>query len=203
MGFSLPHILIFAVVAILLLGGGRFSNMMGNVAKGVKNFKKGMTEEDEITPVTPARPQLIEGKTAAEIIAERANPDAPNMGLTTWKGAKVRKPDVTVAKNYLNEDEMRQLNRIVTSYLDYAEDQAERRRVLYMADWRAKLDAFLVFNERDVLADAGKVSMAVAAQLATDRYDAFHAQRLAREAEVADTFDAETKQLTKAKKGNP
>ncbi len=70
MGLSLPHILIFAVVAILLLGGGRFSNMMGDVAKGVKQFKKGMTEEDDITPVTPARPQLIEGKTAAEIIAE-------------------------------------------------------------------------------------------------------------------------------------
>ena len=70
MGLSLPHILIFAVVAILLLGGGRFSNMMGDVAKGVKNFKKGMSEEDEITPVTPARPQLIEGKTAADIIAE-------------------------------------------------------------------------------------------------------------------------------------
>jgi sec-independent protein translocase protein TatA len=71
MGLSLPHILIFAVIAILLLGGGRFSNMMGDVAKGVKNFKKGMAEEDhEITPVTPAKPQLIEGKTAAEIIAE-------------------------------------------------------------------------------------------------------------------------------------
>lgn len=85
----------------------------------------------------------ITGSTAAEIIAERADAGKPNMGLTTWKGAKVRRADVTVAKNYLKEDEIRQLNRIVTMYLDYAEEQAERRKPLYMRDWRAKLDAFL------------------------------------------------------------
>ncbi len=82
MGLSLPHILIFAVIAILLLGGGRFSNMMGDVAKGVKNFKKGMSEEDEMTPVTPAKPQLIEGKTAAEIIAEHERQKAAAVTAT-------------------------------------------------------------------------------------------------------------------------
>src|SRR6476646_9525295 len=84
MGLSLPHILIFAVIAILLLGGGRFSNMMGDVAKGVKNFKKGMAEEDsnELTPVTPAKPQLIEGKTAAEIIAEHERQKAAAAAVT-------------------------------------------------------------------------------------------------------------------------
>ena len=83
MGLSLPHILIFAVIAILLLGGGRFSNMMGDVAKGVKNFKKGMSEEDiELTPVTPAKPQLIEGKTAAEIIAEHERQKAATAAVT-------------------------------------------------------------------------------------------------------------------------
>ena len=82
MGLSLPHILIFAVIAILLLGGGRFSNMMGDVAKGVKQFKKGMSEEDELTPVTPAKPQLIEGKTAADIIAEHERQKAAAAAVT-------------------------------------------------------------------------------------------------------------------------
>ena len=111
----------------------------------------------------------ISGSTAAEIIAERANADQPNMGLTTWKGAKVRKADVTVAKNYLSEEEIRKLNRIVTMYLDYAEEQAERRQPLTMRDWRDKLDGFLVFHEREVLRDAGRVSAAIAKQLALRR----------------------------------
>ena len=98
------------------------------------------------------------GKTAAELIAERADHTQPNMGLTSWKGAKVRKTDVTVAKNYLREKEIAELNRIVTMYLDYAEDQARRRKLLYMRDWREKLDAFLQFNERDILTNAGKIA---------------------------------------------
>ncbi len=88
------------------------------------------------------------GKTAAELIAERADHTQTNMGLTSWSGVKVRKNDVTIAKNYLSEAEIAELNRIVTMYLDYAEDQAHRRHVLYMRDWREKLDAFLKFNER-------------------------------------------------------
>jgi hypothetical protein len=124
------------------------------------------------------------GKTAAEIIAERADAAKPNMGLTSWKGAKVRKADVTVAKNYLNEQEISELNRVVTMYLDYAEDQARRHRPLYMRDWREKLDAFLKFNERDLLEHAGKVSMEVAQTLALQEYEKFSARRLAKEAET-------------------
>ena len=106
------------------------------------------------------------------------------MGLTSWHGAKVRKTDVTIAKNYLNEKEIAELNRIVTMYLDFAEDQARRRKVLYMRDWRQKLDAFLKFNERDILTDAGRVEKAVADKLAEDEYDKFHTRRLALEAET-------------------
>jgi len=120
----------------------------------------------------------ISGKTAAELIAERADASQPNMGLTTWKGVKVRKGDVTVAKNYLNNEEMDGLNRIVTMYLDYAEDQARRHQQVFMRDWRIKLDAFLQFNEREILTNAGKVSKAVADQLALEQYEEFKRQRL-------------------------
>ena len=139
----------------------------------------------------------ITGHTAAELIAERASAAKPNMGLTSWKGKKVRQADVIVAKNYLAEDELRSLNRIVTMYLDYAEDQAERHQPMYMRDWAQKLDAFLQFNERDILKDAGKVSKAVAERLALEQYDIFHAHRLTIEAE-AETLedDAELKRIT-------
>jgi hypothetical protein len=98
------------------------------------------------------------GKTAPELIAERADSTKPNMGLTAWKGDIVRKRDVTIAKNYLAEDEITELNRIVTMFLDFAEDQARRRRQVFMRDWREKLDEFLLFNERGVLPDAGRVT---------------------------------------------
>ncbi len=133
----------------------------------------------------------ISGKTAAELIAERADATQPNMGLTSWKGAKVRKGDVTVAKNYLNPKEMEGLNRIVTMYLDYAEDQAKRHRQIFMRDWRKKLDAFLQFNEREILSNAGKVSKAVAEQLALEQYEIFHQHRLAVEAERESLADDE------------
>jgi hypothetical protein len=143
----------------------------------------------------------ISGKTAAELIAERADAAKPNMGLTSWKGAKVRKGDVTIAKNYLNVDEIEWLNRIVTMYLDYAEDQAKRHRQIFMRDWRKKLDAFLQFNERDILTNAGKVSKAVADQLALEQYEIFQQHRLIVEAEreaLAD--DAELKRYLEKKK---
>lgn len=124
----------------------------------------------------------ISGKTAAEIIAERADATKSNMGLTSWHRTKVRKVDVTIAKNYLNENELAELNRIVTMYLDYAEDQAKRRKQIFMKDWREKLDAFLKFNERDILTSAGKVSKVVADQLAIDQYEIYHQNRLAQEA---------------------
>ena len=135
----------------------------------------------------------ITGKTAAEIIKERADSSQPNMGLTNWKGAQVRKSDVIVAKNYLNQSEIDELNRIVVMYLDYAEDQARKRKPLYMADWRKKLDAFLEFNDREVLTHAGKVKMEVAKRLAVDEYGKFNARRLTQEAE--DELEADVEDL--------
>lgn len=120
----------------------------------------------------------IHGHTAAELIEKRADATKDNMGLNTWKGEKVRKGDVTVAKNYLTEKEIKSLNRIVTMYLDYAEDQAERRNPMYMKDWEEKLNAFLKFNERDILTDAGSISHEVAKELAEKEYEKFNQKRL-------------------------
>lgn len=120
----------------------------------------------------------IHGHTAAELIGERANASKHNMGLTTWKGDKVRKGDVMVAKNYLTEEEMKSLNRIVTMYLDYAEDQAEKRKPMYMKDWEEKLNAFLKFNERDILTGSGSISHEVAKELAEKEYEKFNKNRL-------------------------
>lgn len=111
-----------------------------------------------------------------------------NMGLTTWKGDKVRKQDVTVSKNYLTEKEMKSLNRIVTMYLDYAEDQAERNQPMYMNDWTRKLTAFLKFNERDILENAGKMEKIVADQLSITEYEKFNQHRL-QEYKVGDFED--------------
>ena len=133
----------------------------------------------------------ISGKTAAELISERADASKPNMGLTSWKGVKMRQGDVTIAKNYLNEKEMEQLNRIVTMYLDYAEDQAKRHRQIFMRDWRKKLDAFLKFNERDILEHAGTVTKEVADALALGHYEVFHKHRLKSEAEAETLADDE------------
>jgi hypothetical protein len=142
----------------------------------------------------------IHGHTAAELIADRADAGKPNMGLTSWKGVKVRKGDVSIAKNYLSSEEIRSLNRIVTMYLDYAEEQAERRRAMTMQEWAEKLDAFLSFNERDVLRDAGKISAEVAKKLAEDAYEQFNQNRLLIEAQQADD---EIEQLGRRLEGQP
>jgi len=145
----------------------------------------------------------ITGHTAAEIIAERADAAKPNMGLTSWKGAKVRKGDVTVAKNYLKEPEIKQLNRIITMYLDYAEMQAERKQPVYMKQWKEKLDAFLRFNEQEILDNKGTLSMEVAQQLALGEYEKFSARRLAEENASADSeFDQMIKRLPKNPKSS-
>jgi hypothetical protein len=121
----------------------------------------------------------VTGKTAAELIRERADSSRPNMGLTTWKSGSVRKADVTVAKNYLREPEIGELNRIVTMWLDFAEDQARRRKEVFLRDWAERLDAFLSFNERNVLAGAGSVSKKDADAHAEDQYEQFAARRRA------------------------
>lgn len=138
----------------------------------------------------------ITGHTAAELIAERADATKPNMGLTAWKGAKVRKGDVTVAKNYLNETEIGNLNRIITMYLDYAEMQAQKKQPVYMRDWKGRLDAFLRFNEQEILQDKGTISMEIAQQLALEEYDKFSARRLVDEAALPDPeFERVVKQI--------
>lgn len=117
-------------------------------------------------------------QTAAEIVYGRADSTKPNMGLTTWKNApqgRIRKSDVSIAKNYLNEAEISSLNEIVTMYLDYAERQARRGNVMYMRDWISRLDAFLQFNEEDILYDNGKVTAAIAKAFAENEFDKFHA----------------------------
>ena len=118
----------------------------------------------------------ITGQTAAEIIYARANSRKNNMGLTTWKNApkgKIRKTDITIAKNYLDKTELDLLNRIVSMYLDYAELQATNRKVMYMEDWILKLNAFLQFNEKEILQGKGKISQEVANRLAIEEYEKY------------------------------
>lgn len=118
--------------------------------------------------------------TAAEIIYERADSEKPHMGLTTWKNApqgRIRKSDVTVAKNYLDKLEIENLNEIVTMYLDYAERQARRGNIMYMQDWVSKLDAFLQFNEEEILLDKGKVTSAIAKNFAENEFEKYKKNR--------------------------
>jgi hypothetical protein len=132
----------------------------------------------------------IHGKTASELIIERSDATKPNMGLTSWKndkaGGKVLKIDVSTAKNYLSEDEIRSLNRLVSQYLDFAEGLAERRKVMTMADWIDKLDGFLRFNEYEVLGDAGKISADAAKKKAEAEYAKF---RIVQDKEFKSDFD--------------
>src|SRR5262249_26481443 len=111
------------------------------------------------------------------------------MGLTSWKGSVVRKGDVGTAKNYLKAEEVEELNRVVVMYLDYAEDQAKRRRPVTMAEWADKLDGFRSFTEHEGLTPAGRMQMDVAQKLAAERFDAFDARRRTAEALAADADD--------------
>lgn len=115
--------------------------------------------------------------TAAELIASRVDASKPDMGLTSYKGDEVRKTDVTIAKNYMREDEIKELNRIVNMWLDFAEDQALRRKQVFLQDWADKLDQFLSFNDRDVLNGAGNLSKKAADDKAKLEFDRFAAQR--------------------------
>ncbi len=146
----------------------------------------------------------ITGQTAAEIIHGRADSSKTNMGLTNWRGGKVRKQDVVNAKNYLNADELQALNNLIEQYLVFAEGQAMRRIPMSMNDWINKLDGFLTLNDRDILGHAGKVSHQMAKQLAEQEYEQFHHQRLHTEAVQADEAMAQLTQttglLTKPKK---
>ncbi len=118
----------------------------------------------------------ITGQTAAEIVHSRADSHKPNMGLTNWKNSpkgKIRKADVAIAKNYLNEDELDAYNRIVEMYLNFAEMQAKNKKVMYQKDWIEKLNAFLTLNDREILQDKGKVSATIAKKLAESEFEKY------------------------------
>jgi len=145
----------------------------------------------------------IHGQTAAEVIHSRADAAKKNMGLTTWKNSPsgpIRKPDVSIAKNYLNEAELTALNRTVTMYLDYAEDQAQNRKTMNMADWVKKLDGFLKFNEKNILTNAGKISHQMALEHSEKEFEKFESKRRQIEAsQPTGDFDKFAKQVTSKK----
>ena len=143
----------------------------------------------------------ITGKTAAEIISQRASSGKDKMGLTSWRRSprgKIMPGDVVVAKNYLDKEEIKHLNRIVNMYIDYAEMQAARRKAMTMKDWAEKLNAFLKFSEYDILTDAGKISHEVAEALALEEYDKF---RKIQDKEYISDFDREIKKILKKQGG--
>ena len=143
----------------------------------------------------------ITGKTAAEIIYLRADGSKPKMGLTSWRGDKVRKTDVTIAKNYLNEEELSALNNLVEQYLVFAEGQAMRRIPMHMNEWLEKLNGFLELNDRDILEHAGKISHDMAKELAESEYNKFNIERIRLNDGKESDFDKVVKQIeTKAKR---
>ncbi|MBL8401123.1 virulence RhuM family protein [Accumulibacter sp.] len=143
----------------------------------------------------------ITGQTAAEIVHARADADKPHMGLTTWRGARVRKQDVGIAKNYLAEDELRALNNLAEQYLIFAEGQAMRRIPMHMSDWIRKLDGFLNINDRDILTHAGKISHEMAQQRAEAEYEQYHRRRIAEQSQAVSDFDRMARQLTNSERG--
>jgi hypothetical protein len=141
----------------------------------------------------------ITKQTATEIIVSRANHEKEKMGLTNWKNSpdgKIRKSDVSIAKNYLTEDELKPLNRIVSMYLDYAEDQAEKGNVMTMKDWAEKLNAFLQFNQKDILQNSGKVTAEIAKEFAENEYEKY---KPIQDKLFESDFDKELKKLLKDK----
>lgn len=143
------------------------------------------------------------GHTAAEIVKQRADASQPNMGLTSWRGEKVRKADVSVAKNYLTQEELDTLNRIVTIYLEFAELQALDRKPMYMADWVAKLDDFLKISDRDILTHAGKVSHKEALTNAHAEYNKYRQQRLNEPSPVEQHFLEAINEIKQIEKSKP
>lgn len=140
----------------------------------------------------------ITGKTAAEIIRSRADASKLNMGVTSFRGVKVRKRDVTIAKNYLNEDELASLNNLVEQYLIFAQGQAMRRIPMHMNDWLKKLDGFLIINDRDIQNHAGKISHKVAKEIAENEYDKFHTKRIENSKDRTSDFDIALRMLEAA-----
>ncbi len=142
----------------------------------------------------------ITGQTAAEIVHERVDAAKPNLGLTNWRGAVLRKQDVAIAKNYLSEPELAALNNLVEGYLIFAQGQAMRRVAMHMADWIEKLNGFLTLNDRDILTHAGRISHEMAQAKAELEYDKFKALTASAPRPVDVDFDAATKDLKRLPK---
>ncbi len=142
----------------------------------------------------------ITGKTAAEIINQRADSTKSNMGLTNWRGNKIRKSDVDIAKNYLNEEELQALNNLVEQYLVFATGQAMRRIPMYMNDWVAKLDGFLSLNDREILKNAGNISHELAKQNVEIEYEKFKQKRQKQIDVLENDFEKAIKELPNKKK---
>ncbi len=142
----------------------------------------------------------ITGQTAAEIVRSRANASMPNMGLTNFRGEVPRKHDVSIAKNYLNEEELAVLNNLVEQYLVFAEGQSMRRVPMHMADWITKLNGFLTLNDRAILDHAGKIKHELAKSFAEEEYDRFHAEQLRQKVLQDGEFEKAIKRLPTRKK---
>ncbi len=142
----------------------------------------------------------IHQHTAAELIARRAKSTEQNMGLTSWQGARIRKADVGIAKNYLKEEEISQLNLLVEQFLAFAENQARQKKVMYMSNWIKKLDNILTINENEILKHAGKISHQLAVEIAETEYERYNAQRIeAADQKALDDLDDEVKKLNSRK----
>jgi hypothetical protein len=144
----------------------------------------------------------ITGQTAVEIIHARADSAKPNMGLTNWRGAKVRKDDVTIAKNYLNAEELAALNNLVEQYLVFAEGQAMRRVPMHMNEWIGKLHGFLTLNDRDILNNAGRISHQMAKELAEAEYERYNLNRIRQADEAGGEFEKAVSKLPPQPKRN-
>lgn len=143
----------------------------------------------------------VHNHTAAELIKKRVSAKKKNMGLTTWKGEKIRKSDVTIAKNYLTEDELTQLNLLVEQYLAFAEAQARAKKPMYMKDWIKKLNDILTINEREILQHAGRVTKKLADEIAGQEYDKYKEKRkLAEKIQSLEELEDEIKLLENKKK---
>jgi len=141
----------------------------------------------------------ITGQTAAEIIYNRADSKNPNMGLTSWRGTRIRKQDTEIAKNYLNVDELLALNNLTEQYLIFAEGQAMRRIPMYMKDWIKKLNGFLELNDRNILEHAGKIKHLLALEHAHSEYEIFHSKLIKEKSQQDSDFDKSVKFLTEKK----
>jgi hypothetical protein len=169
-------------------------------ATAVDYHKEAPTTRDFFAKVQNKLHFAIHGKTAAELIQGRADAEAPRMGLTNWENApdgKILKSDVSVAKNYLTAEELGSLGRIVNAYLELAEDRAQRQIPMTMEDWAKRLDAFLEFDDREVLKDAGKISAKLAKEHAESEFEKFRPRQ---DLEYRSDFDKEIKKLQPKKK---